>query len=82
MSPEGQIQKSSLFGFMRPIGELSPFITYIWTKNPTSDGRVHFNCMISGVDADLQETLRDQIMRNLSEDNEREGVGDRQLSRE
>jgi hypothetical protein len=38
--------------------------------------------MISGVDADLQETLRDQIMRNLSEDNEREGVGDRQLSRE
>ena len=72
MSEDGQIQKSSLFGFMRPTGELSPFITFIWTKNTSRDGQVHFNCMISGVDADLQETLRKQIMRNLGEDDEQD----------
>jgi len=64
MSSEGTIQKSSLFGFLTPTGDLSPFITFIWTKTTTPDGQAHFNCMISGVDTELEETLRNQIVGN------------------
>lgn len=67
MSEEGQIQKTSLFGFWRPTGDLAPFITFIWTKNTTPDGQVRFNCTISGVDADLQDALRNQILRQRTE---------------
>ncbi|MDO4807022.1 MAG: hypothetical protein Q4A07_07230 [Coriobacteriales bacterium] len=59
---QGNIQRSSLFGFLRPTGEVSPFMTFIWTKNTTSDGQVRFNCTITGVDEDLQDTLRKQIV--------------------
>lgn len=59
---QGNIQRSSLFGLLRPTGEVSPFMTFIWTKNTTPDGQVRFNCTITGVDEGLQETLRKQIV--------------------
>jgi hypothetical protein len=37
-------------------------MTFIWTKNTTNDGQVRFNCTITGVDDDLQKTLRQQIL--------------------
>ena len=71
VSEEGQIQKSSFFGFLRPTGDLSPFITFIWTKTTSADGQAHFNCMISGVDTELEETLRNQIVGSTAEEDER-----------
>lgn len=62
MDEDGNVQKSSLFGFLKPTGDLKPFMTFIWTKNTTADGQVRFNCTISGVDSELQETLRKQLL--------------------
>lgn len=67
MDDEGNIQQSSLFGFLRPTGDLKPFMTFIWTKNTASDGQVRFNCTISGVDSELQETLRLQVLNEEPE---------------
>lgn len=63
---QDNIQRSSLFGFLRPTGEITPFMTFIWTKNTTQDGQVRFNCTITGVDEDLQDTLRKQIVSQTS----------------
>ncbi|MDO4536916.1 MAG: hypothetical protein Q4B54_02060 [Coriobacteriales bacterium] len=60
---EGNIQKSSMFGFFRPTGDLSPYLTFIWHKTTGSDGQVRFNCTVTGVDEELQETLRGQILK-------------------
>lgn len=62
MDENGNVQKSSLFGFLTPTGDLKPFMTFIWTKNTGHDGQVRFNCTITGVDAELQETLRKQVL--------------------
>lgn len=62
-----KIQHSSLFGFLRPTGNVVPFMTYIWTKTTTADGQVRFNCTVTGVDAELQETLRSQVI-NINPD--------------
>lgn len=61
LDEDGNIQNSSPFGFLRPTGDLTPFITYVWTKTATSDGQVRFGCTVAGVDDELQELLRDQI---------------------
>lgn len=58
---DGNIEKSSFFGFFRPSGDIKPFMTFIWTKTTTSEGDVRFNCTISGLDDDLQDALREQI---------------------
>lgn len=63
MDDQGAIQQASLFGFLKPTGDLKPFMTFIWTKNTTYEGQVRFNCTISGVDSELQETLRKQILK-------------------
>lgn len=59
---DGTMQQSSMFDFFKPTGDLKPFMTFIWTKNTTPDGQVRFNCTITGVDSELQETLRSQIL--------------------
>lgn len=61
MNEDGVIQNSSPFGFFKPAGNLTPFMTFIWTKTTTPDGRVRFSCTIAGVDDELQNTLRHQI---------------------
>lgn len=67
LDAEGNVQRSSLFGFLRPTGDLSPFMTFIWTKTTTSDAQVRFNCTITGVDADLQDLLRKQVLSQVPE---------------
>lgn len=58
---QGNIEKSSFFGFFKPSGDIKPFMTFIWTKTTSPSGEVRFNCSISGLDNDLQDELRDQI---------------------
>lgn len=75
MDENGSIQKSSFFGFFRPTGDLAPFMTFIWTKTTTpTSGQVRFNCTISGVDDELQATLRDQILRHTPEEQDVEAA--------
>lgn len=57
---DGRFLKSQLFGFMRPTGAATPFMTFIWTKTAAEDG-VRFDCSITGVDAATQESLHDAI---------------------
>ena len=57
---EGHFLKSRFFGFVRPTGAASPFMTFVWTKTTAEDG-VRFDCSITGVDAATQESLHDAI---------------------
>lgn len=69
MDDEGHMQRQSLFGYLRPTGDLTPFMTFIWSKNTSRDGQIRFTCTITGVDAELQDTLRSQIL-NVPPDTE------------
>ncbi len=62
---EGKLQTSQFFGFWKPDGELKPFMTFVWTKTQSVDG-VNFNCTITGVDAAMQERLRDKITTSFT----------------
>ena len=57
---EGRFQKSALFGFLRPTGAATPFMTFVWTKTAAEDGVV-FDCSITGVDSMTQERLHEAI---------------------
>jgi len=59
---DGNIQRTSYFGFLRPTGNVVPFMTFVWTKSTNSQGQIRFHCAISGVDDELQEVLRNQIL--------------------
>ena len=74
---EGNLQRSTMFGFAQPTGDLTPFMTFIWTKNTTSDGVVRFNCTVSGMDEDLQDTLRHQVLKENPEENDTRSVDDK-----
>ncbi len=63
MNDEGEFKQAEFFGFLRPVGDLKPFMTFIWTKNTTPDGQVRLNCTVTGVDANMQEILRKQILK-------------------
>lgn len=56
----GHIQKTRFFGYFRPTGASTPFMTFIWTKTVADDG-VSFHCEIAGVDNETQERLHDSI---------------------
>ena len=56
----GRFQKERFFGFLRPTGAATPFMSFVWTKTATEDG-VRFDCAITGVDNKTQERLHDAI---------------------
>lgn len=58
---EGKFQQSALFGFLKPTGEVRQFATFIWTKTTTKSGGFNFNCMITGLDSEAAENLRDKV---------------------
>ena len=58
---KGKFEQSTLFGFLKPTGEVKQFATFIWTKSVTSSGGFNFNCMITGLDADTAANLRDKL---------------------
>lgn len=57
----GKIQRSALFGFLKPNGNLDSFMTFIWRKSTSANGRVNFTCTIAGMDEDIQSKLRSEI---------------------
>ena len=65
MGPEGKIQQSHLFGFLKPTGDVKSIMTFIWTKTQSSAG-VNFSCTITGIDETLQDELRDQITTSFT----------------
>ena len=58
---EGNIQQSSLFGFLKPTGTMKRFATFVWTKSSSADGGFNFNCMITDLDATASENLREKV---------------------
>lgn len=62
---DGKMQRSSLFGFLKPTGDVSSFMTFVWTKTQSESG-VNFSCRITGIDAVVQEELRDQITTSFT----------------
>ena len=58
---KGKFEQSTLFGFLKPTGEVKQFATFIWTKSVTSSGAFNFNCMITGLDADTAANLREKL---------------------
>ena len=56
----GRFQKARFFGFLRPTGAASPFMTFVWTKT-TAESGVRFDCAITGMDQQTQQSLHDTI---------------------
>lgn len=65
MDENGEFQTSSFFGFFKPTGDVTSFMTFVWTKTQSSDG-VHFNCSITGVNEEVEDELRDQITTSFT----------------
>ena len=61
VSDSGKFQQSTLFGFLKPTGNMKQFATFVWTKSTTSNGGFNFNCMITGLDADSAKNLREKL---------------------
>lgn len=65
LDDEGEIEQSKLFGFLKPTGDVTSFMTFVWTKTQSSAG-VNFSCTITGLDEKLQDELRDQITTSFT----------------
>lgn len=65
LDANGDIQRSQLFGFLKPTGDVTSFMTFVWTKTQSSSG-VNFSCTITGIDDALQDELRDQITTSFT----------------
>ncbi|MCH3949066.1 MAG: hypothetical protein LKI67_06600 [Olsenella sp.] len=65
MDENGKFKTAQLFGFLKPTGDVTSFITFVWSKTQSSAG-VNFNCNITGVDSTLQEELRDQVTTSFT----------------
>ncbi|WP_072373673.1 hypothetical protein [Thermophilibacter mediterraneus] len=62
---DGSIQRSTLFGFLKPTGDVTSFMTFVWTKTQSETG-VNFSCRITGIDSAVQDELRDQITTSFT----------------
>ena len=62
---DGKMQQSSFFGFLKPTGDVTSFMTFVWTKTQSEAG-VQFSCSITGIDDTVQEELRDQITTSFT----------------
>lgn len=61
----GNMQKSGLFGFLKPTGGVTPFMTFVWRKTQSATG-VNFSCTITGIDETVQEELRGQVTTSFT----------------
>ena len=62
---EGSLLHSSLFGYVEPTGDVTSFMTFVWTKTQSANG-VNFSCTITGIDDAVQAELRDQVTTSLT----------------
>lgn len=62
---DGNMQQSSYFGFLKPVGDVTSFMTFVWTKTQSESG-VDFSCRITGIDEKVQAELRDQVATSFT----------------
>ena len=65
MDANGNIQQSEFFGFLKPTGDVTSYITYVWTKTQSADG-VQFSLHVTGLDESIQNELRDKITTSFT----------------
>lgn len=65
MDERGEFQHSALFGFLKPTGDIKRLMTFVWTK-VTTDYGVRFNCVITGVDAETEDQIRERITSSFT----------------
>ena len=65
MDEDGNIKHSSFFGFLKPTGDVTSFITYVWTKTQSAEG-VQFSLQITDLDDSIQEELVDKITTSFT----------------
>lgn len=61
----GNMQQSGLFGFLKPTGGVTPFMTFVWRKTQSATG-VNLSCTITGIDETVQEELRGQVTTSFT----------------
>ena len=62
---DGRMQQSTLFGFLKPTGDVASFMTFVWEKTQSATG-VNFSCTITGIDETVQGELRDQVTTSFT----------------
>lgn len=62
---DGEIQQDGFFGFLKPTGQVTSFMTFVWQKTQSATG-VNFSCTITGIDAAVQSELRDQVTTSFT----------------
>ena len=62
---QGELQKSQLFGFLKPGGDSTPIFTFTFSKTQSSDG-VNITMVITGANESIQSELRDQIATSFT----------------
>ena len=65
MDDDGELERSSLFGFIKPTGDVTSYMTFVWTKTQSENG-VNFSCTITGLNDTIQDELRDQITTSFT----------------
>jgi hypothetical protein len=61
LDENGNFRTAEFFNFLKPTGDVTSFMTFIWTKTTTSSGGVRFDCTITGVDDTTAEELKSAI---------------------
>ena len=74
---DGAMQRDGLFGFLKPTGGVTSFMTFVWRKTQSATG-VNFSCTITGIDETVEEELRDQVTTSFTpvqrDDAEKDGA--------
>ena len=66
MSADGEIERTRLFGFLKPTGDVTSYMTFVWTKTQSANGGVNFGCTITGINDAIQDEIRDQITTSFT----------------
>ena len=65
-SEKGEPQRSQVFGFLKPTGDVKRFMTFVWSKHATESG-VNFTSSITGVEPNLMNKLKDRVSMSVTE---------------
>lgn len=60
LDDDGNLETDRWFGFYKPEGNITTFVTFTWTKTQYDSG-VQFSCVVSGMDAETEDLIRDSI---------------------
>ena len=65
LDSDGKFETAQLFGFLKPTGDVTTVMTFVWTKTQSSSG-VSFSCTITGVSDELEEQLRNSVTTSFT----------------